>query len=109
MRMSAWRTAQPIKAAGARPARSAAHRRRRRKRRQASEWYPRRASRIPSDLCRLAYVVATNTGVSAYDDVRLEYCALTNLGIAADAAVGTNADASANHSAFFNNCARMDD
>jgi len=58
---------------------------------------------------RIDDVVATNTGVSAYDDVRPEYCALTNLGIVADAAIGTNPDVSANHSAFFNNCARMDD
>jgi hypothetical protein len=55
------------------------------------------------------YVVPANAGMPAYDDVRLEYGALANLDIAANAAIGTNADASANDSALFNHCGRMDD
>src|ERR1700735_960347 len=58
---------------------------------------------------RVDYVVSANAGMSAYDDVRLERGALTNLDIAADAAIRTNADASANDSSLFNDCGGMDD
>ncbi len=58
---------------------------------------------------RIDYVVSANAGVPAYDDVRPEYGAITNLHIAANAAIRANADASADDSAFFNNCGRMDD
>jgi hypothetical protein len=55
------------------------------------------------------YVVSTNARMPAYNDVGLEYRAFTNPGMVADAAIGANADASANDSALFNNCGRIDD
>jgi hypothetical protein len=58
---------------------------------------------------RVDCVVSADAGVPAYDNVRLKDGPFANLDVTAYTAIGTNANASPDEGAFFNNCGRVDD